>query len=71
MRLFIYLFIYNIRRHARRIQYWANNKLKDCLKKKKKKKKKTHTHTHIKTKKQEKKVHQKVQKHAKQTEEAK
>ena len=30
---FIYLFIYNIRRHARQIQYWANNKLKDCLKK--------------------------------------
>ena len=35
------LFMYYIRRHARRIQYWANNKLKDCLKKKKKKNIKT------------------------------
>ena len=45
---FIYLFIYNIRRHARQIQYWANNKLKDCLKKKhqnqKQEKKKKITH---------------------------
>ena len=44
------------------IQYWANNKLKDCLKKKK----------HQNQKQEEKKNNtQKIQKHAKQTEAAK
>ena len=29
--LLLYLFIHNIRQHARLTQYWTNNKLKDCL----------------------------------------
>ena len=30
--IFIYLFIYDIRRYARRNKYWLNNKSKDCPK---------------------------------------